>query len=53
MFYFKIRKLIADRKTALRAALLALGALPLGALQGRAADVTGTWIDHTGDSCLR
>jgi uncharacterized protein (DUF2147 family) len=52
MFYFKIRKLMADRKTVLRAALLALVALPLGALQGRAADITGTWIDHTGQGAV-
>jgi len=52
MFYFEFSKLMADRKIALCAVFVALGALPLGALEGRAADVTGTWIDHTGQGAV-
>ena len=52
MFYFKFRKLGGDAKSALYAALLAIGGLPLGALHVRAADVTGTWIDHTGQGAV-
>jgi len=52
MFYFEFSKLMGDRKITLCAVLVALGALPLGALAGRAADVTGTWIDHTGQGAV-
>jgi uncharacterized protein (DUF2147 family) len=52
MFYFKFSKLMGDMKIALCATVLAVGVLPLGALQVRAADVTGTWIDHTGQGAV-
>jgi uncharacterized protein (DUF2147 family) len=52
MFSFKFRNLVGDGKIALRAAVLAIGVLPLGALKVRAADVTGTWIDHTGQGAV-
>jgi len=35
-----------------QAALLALAVLPLAAIGARAADVTGTWIDHTGQGAV-
>jgi uncharacterized protein (DUF2147 family) len=52
MFSFKFRNLVSDEKIALRAAVLAIGVLPLGALKVSAADVTGTWIDHTGQGAV-
>jgi uncharacterized protein (DUF2147 family) len=52
MFYFKFRKLVGDGKIALRAAILVIGVLALGPLQAHAADVTGTWIDHTGQGAV-
>jgi len=52
MFYFKFRKLVVAGNIALRVAVLAIGSLPLVALQVHAADVTGTWIDHTGQGAV-
>jgi uncharacterized protein (DUF2147 family) len=52
MFCFGINRLYSRWRTVARAALLALGALPLAALEARAADVTGTWIDHTGQGAV-
>jgi uncharacterized protein (DUF2147 family) len=52
MFWFGINRPYSRWRTVAHAALLALGALPLAALEARAADVTGTWIDHTGQGAV-
>lgn len=52
MFCFGINRPHSRWRAGAHAALLALGALPLAALEARAADVTGTWIDHTGQGAV-
>jgi uncharacterized protein (DUF2147 family) len=52
MFWFGINRPYSRWRTVAHAALLCLGALPLAALEARAADVTGTWIDHTGQGAV-
>jgi uncharacterized protein (DUF2147 family) len=49
---FKIKKLLTGRQTRDRAVSLALLALVLAAPAAQAADVTGTWIDHTGQGAV-
>jgi uncharacterized protein (DUF2147 family) len=52
MFCFEINRPHSRGRAGLRAALLALAALPLAAPEAGAADVTGTWIDHTGQGAV-
>jgi uncharacterized protein (DUF2147 family) len=52
MFCFGIRRPYCRWRPGARAALLTAIVLPLAALDARAADVTGTWIDHTGQGAV-
>ena len=52
MVYFTFRNLSKSPAATFRAAPLALAVLLLGSQPGRAADVTGTWLDHTGQGAV-
>jgi uncharacterized protein (DUF2147 family) len=52
MFYFGIRVPRCRWPAGASAVLLGAVVLPLAALPARAADVTGTWIDHTGQGAV-
>jgi uncharacterized protein (DUF2147 family) len=52
MFCFGIRRPHRRWQPGARAALLAAIVLSFTALDARAADVTGTWIDHTGQGAV-